>query len=110
MPHVQCFGKDCIGYHGLDAISLIIWLLVALNVRELNLTRMSNDNTSQLAKDLDRMLQTDPDLQLVFNRMEKIDILSSYNDTDESLKRQLFLLFSKLFPKAVVHYLTFLLV
>jgi hypothetical protein len=64
---------------------------------------MSNDNTSQLAKDLDRMLQTDPDLQLVFNRIEKIDILPSYNDTDESLKR-------KLFPKAVVHYSTFLLV
>ncbi len=101
MPHVRNFGKDRT-YYGLDATSLIIWLLVAPNVKELDITYMSTDKKFQLAKDLDRILQTDPNLKLIFNQIENLTISSSVNDTTKSLENECFFLFSKLFPKVIV--------
>jgi hypothetical protein len=93
---------DC---RGLDAMSLIIWLLVTPNVKELNITQMSNDNKFQLVKDLERMLETDQHLKLVLNRIDKIVIFSFYNKSDDPIKMELFFRFMDLFPEAVIHYL-----
>jgi hypothetical protein len=97
MNYTECLG--------LDAMSLITWLLVAPNIKELNITQMPNENKFQLAKDLERMLQTDQYLKLVFNRIDKIVIFSSYNKSDDPTKMKLFFLFLELFPEAVIHYL-----
>ncbi len=86
-------------------MSLVTWLLVAPNVKELNISHMPNDVKFQLAKDLERMLQIDQHLKLVFNRIDKIVIFSSYNKSDDPTKMKLFFLFLELFPEAVIHYL-----
>jgi len=91
--------------HGLDATSLVTWLLVAPNVKELDITYMPNDKKFQMAKDLERMLQMNENLKSVFNRIDKIFIFSSFNKNDDSTKMKLFFLFLELFSEAVIHYL-----
>ncbi len=75
---------------------------MAPNVKELDITYMSTDKQFQLAKDLDRILQTDPNLKLIFNQIEKLTISSSGKRTAKSLEDECFFLFSKLFQKVIV--------
>lgn len=105
MPHVKRLSMVPNGCDGLDAISLVIWLLAAPNVKELDISDMSNDNKFLLANGLERILKTDQHLKIVLNRIERTVLFSPFKKNDDPKKMELFFCFMELFPEAVIDHL-----
>ena len=88
---------DC---NGLDAMSLILWLIVAPGVRVLDLESMKNAHKVILIKALDKLLSADDRVKSIFNRIEKIHIWKSRHETQTRSQRNLYQIMSNIFSEA----------
>ncbi|CAF1591185.1 unnamed protein product [Rotaria magnacalcarata] len=86
--------------NGLDAMSLILWLLAVPNVKVLNLESMKNADKVILIKTLDQLLSEDDRVKSILDRIEQVHIWKSRHETQTRSKRNLYQIISKIFSNA----------
>ncbi|CAF3603964.1 unnamed protein product [Rotaria sp. Silwood1] len=99
IKHLKMSSSD---WNGLDGRTLIIWLLLASNIRELYLPGMNNADKLQLGEELSALFMNDQRLRTLSNRIERVVIYWSFDQNDDPMKPKLFDLFAKIFPKAII--------
>jgi hypothetical protein len=102
LSNVKYLNLNSCDSDGLDATTLIIWLLLAPNVRELDLEDLSNTAKMELAQQLNELFEIDERVRLVFDRIERVDLFRSWDKSTTATKLKLFDTSAKIFPKAVV--------
>ena len=102
LPNVT--GFDFMNVKGLNSKTLPVWLLLAPNVRVLELEHTTFVEAIQLAYELSDVLETDcGHLKKIFERIEKIIILVPICTVDNESILHLRSLFAKIFSNAIVH-------
>ncbi|CAF3673115.1 unnamed protein product [Rotaria socialis] len=86
--------------NGLDAMSLILWLLVVPNVKVLDLESMENADKVILIKTLDQLLSESDRVKSILDRIEKVHIWKSRHETQTRSKRNLYQIISNIFSNA----------
>ena len=87
----------CTGSHG---ITVIIWLLLAPNVRRLILKEMTINDQMKLATDLGDLLNTYQFLKSICNDVNQVELSYDSATNNPEIQQKLFLHFSEVFQKA----------
>lgn len=86
----------------IKSLILTVWLLLAPNLRRLDLVNFTIFNKIELAKELSDMLDENDRLKSIFDHIERMIIFETSNKVDEQTKHELLLAFGKVFTKAVI--------
>lgn len=105
LPNVILFTMQPSDYDLPDGMSFIIWLLLAPNVRSLYLETRPNAEKLQWGKELLELIERHERLKPIINRLNRVTVFSYLEEIDETIKTELFNLFTKIFPKAIIGYL-----
>ena len=89
---------------GLDGKTLIMWLQLAPNVKELDLEDVDIDDKMRLANELNELLETDQRVRTTLDQIEKIfryNWYSSLFEDDDTVIENMDRAFDKIFPKTI---------
>jgi hypothetical protein len=92
---------DLCKYDGPHAVTLMIWLLLAPNIRELSLKEITIDDQVKLAIELSELLKTHEFLRPICVRLVQVKLFYDLDTHHREMQQKLFLLFSEIFPKAI---------
>ncbi|CAF3687751.1 unnamed protein product [Rotaria sordida] len=87
----------------LDAIIFVTWLKLVPNVRQLDMTSMDDSAKMILAKQLRQLVAIDNRLMYILCRIRRVRIFTSTDKTDYPRQQFTYEIFTKIFPKAIVH-------
>jgi len=100
LPNVKVLDFEPSNCNGLDATSLTIWLRLAPHVTKLNFQGMDNMKRMELVVQLNKLLEMDPRLESVFNRIKRVDVCRRGDLKSPKTKSELFSKFYDVFVKA----------
>jgi hypothetical protein len=83
-----------------DPLMLTVWILLAPNMRILDLAMLTIFNKTELAKELSDMLENDKCLKPNFDRIIKVIIFPNSDNVDIKTKHELSMAFKNVFTKA----------
>ncbi|CAF1463855.1 unnamed protein product, partial [Adineta steineri] len=84
----------------LDSKMLIVWILLASNLKILDISNLTTFNKLELPKELNDMIINEKCLQSSFNRINKLIIFKTSIIICEQTKQELIVAFEKVFPNA----------
>ncbi|CAF1332928.1 unnamed protein product [Rotaria sordida] len=102
LPGIRYLKMSSSDWNGLDGMTLIIWLLLASNVREFYLPGTNNADKLQLGEELNVLFTIDSRLRTISTRIERVIINWSFDQNDDQTKPEVFDLFAQIFPKAII--------
>lgn len=83
------------------AITVIVWLLLAPNVRRLVLREMTINDHMKLVIGLSELLNTYQLLKSICNDVHRVELSYDSTTNNPEIQQLLFLRFSEVFPKAI---------
>ncbi|CAF3670682.1 unnamed protein product [Rotaria sp. Silwood1] len=102
LPNVKHLNMNLCDLDGVKARTLITWLIMSPNVKELSLRLKNNTDRMQLGNELNKLVKTYGGLRLIFDRIETVNVLPAQGECDATLKLDMFFIFSDLFPRAIL--------
>jgi hypothetical protein len=102
LPSIKHLKTSSSNWDGLDGMTLIIWLLLTPNVRELYLPTINNAQKLKLGEELNLLFTTESRLRTISERIERVAINWSFDSNDDPTKPEVFNLFAQMFPKAII--------
>ncbi|CAF2928084.1 unnamed protein product [Rotaria sp. Silwood2] len=102
LPSIRHLKTSSSDWNGLNGMTLVIWLLLASNIRALYLPEMNNADKLQLGEELSALFTIDPRLKTISNRIERVAINWSFDQNGDRTKPEIFDLFAQIFPKAII--------
>lgn len=88
--------------NGLDAISLVLWLVVAPNVKTLDLQSMKKSDKMKLINELNLLLIENDRINLILDRIEVIYIWKFQRAIYTRAMRNLYQIISNIFSRAKI--------
>jgi hypothetical protein len=86
----------------LDSLVLCVWILLAPNLRKLDISKLTVFNKLELAKELNDMIDSDKRLEPNFNHINELIIFSEEDNADTETKNNLLVTFQKVFIRTVI--------
>ncbi|CAF3816699.1 unnamed protein product [Rotaria sp. Silwood1] len=100
LPKVKEFDFYTKGDDGLDAMTLLVWLLLAPNVIRLELAQINKNHLIQFIEQANELYETDERVRPIFGRLVQVYSLPIRLQIDDTTAQYLFELLRKIFPKA----------
>lgn len=98
---VEEFDFYLTGYDGLDAKTLVVWLLLAPNVVRLDLAQLPNNDLIPFIEQLNDLYVMDERVRPIFGRLVHIYSFPIQFMISDATRQYLFDLLLKIFPKAL---------
>ncbi|CAF2610886.1 unnamed protein product [Rotaria sp. Silwood2] len=105
LSNVKHLNMNSCDLDGVNAWTLIMWLIISPNVTKLSLRLKNIADIMQIGNELTDLVKTDESLRLVFYRIKTVNILPHQGQCDDMLRFDMFLIFADLFPRAFFPYL-----
>ncbi|CAF3890111.1 unnamed protein product [Rotaria sordida] len=104
LPNVKHLNMNSCDLDEVNTWTLIMWLIISPNVKELSLRLKTIADIMQIGNELTDMVKKDESLRLVFYRIKIVNILPHQGQCDDMLRFDIFLIFADLFPRAFFPY------
>ncbi|CAF1616161.1 unnamed protein product [Adineta ricciae] len=103
LPLVYFLDLNSCGVDELDAKTLIIWLMIASNVRMINVCQGTPSGKIRLINQLKMLLDRDKRLKSLTDAIEEIHVFYNFDSLSYATKQHICQMCSEVFQKAVIH-------
>ena len=100
LPNVKYFIVS--SHNKLDELTLCVWILLMPNLQDLDISKLTIFNKTELAKGLKDMINKHQRLQTSFDHLNRLILFSQDDDIDTERSKKLAMTFQNLFIKATI--------
>lgn len=104
LPKVDEFDFHSKGHDGLNAKTLIIWLLLAPNVVQIDLTQLNQNDSIALIDEINQLYETDERVRPIFGRIVRVYSLPLQYQVNASTEQYLFQTLRKIFAEISISF------
>ncbi len=102
LPMVYSLDLNSCNLDQLDAKTLIIWLLLASNVRVLNVCQGTISAKIRLVNRLKALLEEDKRLKFIIDSVEEVHVFYMFDSVNYATKQHICQMYSDIFRKPVI--------